>query len=142
MHLGWLCSAVVLVAFVAFPPPLVDVFRRDAPSQAFLNGRGLAINMVRLASTYVGIEAVLLVYSGALRGAGDTLSTMLASHGLHWFLVLALWVTLEVLGCSTLTGWIVLIAVFLLFPLVFGLRWKSGRWRGALLQTTTNGFGR
>ena len=142
MHLGWLFSAVVLVAFVAFPQPLVDVFRGDVPSQAFLDGRGLAINMVRLASAYVGIEAVLLVYSGALRGAGDTLFTMLASNGLHWFLVLALWVTLEVLRCSTLTGWIVLIAVFLLFPLVFGLRWKSGRWRDALLQTTTNELGR
>jgi len=133
---------VVFVAFVAFPQLLVDIFRGDVPSLAFLNGRGLAINMVRLASAYVGIEAVLLVYSGALRGAGDTLFTMLASNGLHWFLVLALWLTLEVLKCSTLTGWVVLIAVFLLFPLVFGLRWKSGRWRGALLQITAHELNR
>jgi multidrug resistance protein, MATE family len=127
--LGWLFSAVVLVAFVAFPGALVDVFRGARPSAAFLGGRELAIHMVRIASVYVGIEAVLLVFSGALRGAGDTFFTMLATTGLHWLLVAALWLTLEVLGLSTLTAWVVLVGIFLLFPLVLGLRWRSGRWR-------------
>jgi multidrug resistance protein, MATE family len=130
LKLGWIFSAVVLVAFVAFPGPLVDLFRPEVPNLAFHAGRGLAIQMIRVASIYVTIEAVLLVYTGALRGVGDTLFAMLASNGLHWFLVLALWITLEVLRLSTLTGWIVLVLVFLLFPLVYWLRWRSGRWRG------------
>ncbi len=129
IKLGWLFSAVVLVAFVAFPGVLVDVFRGAPPSVAFLEGRALAIDMVRIASIYVSIEAILLVFTGALRGVGDTLFAMLASSGLHWLLVLALFITLEVLKLSTLTGWIVLVAVFFAFPVAFGLRWKSGRWR-------------
>jgi MATE family multidrug resistance protein len=129
LKLGWAFSAVVLVAFVAFPSVLVDCFRGATPSATFLGGRSLAIDMVRVASIYVGLEAVMLVFTGALRGAGDTLFAMLASNGLHWVLVFALWVTLDVFGFSTLTGWIVLVAVFLLFPLVYGLRWSTGRWR-------------
>lgn len=127
--LGSLFSAVVLLAFVAFPEPLVDMFRGETPTAAFTNGRTLAINMIRIASIYVSIEGVLLVFSGALRGVGDTFFTMLASTGLHWFLVVALFLTLEVLGLSTLAGWGVLVGVFFLFPLVLGFRWKSGKWR-------------
>lgn len=129
LKLGWLFSALVLLAFVAFPGVLVDVFRGDPPTAAFSNARTLAISMVRIASIYVGIEAVMLVFSGALRGVGDTLFTMLASTGLHWLLVLALFVTLEVLGLSPLAGWMVLVGTFFLFPLVLGLRWRRGIWR-------------
>jgi multidrug resistance protein, MATE family len=134
LRLGWLFSALVLCAFLVFPGVLVDVFRGDAPSASFLAARWLAIDMVRIASVYVCIEAVLLVFTGALRGAGDTLFAMFASNGLHWFLALALWITLEVLALSTLAGWVVLVLVFSLFPVVYGLRWRSGRWRRLVLS--------
>lgn len=132
VKLGWLFSVVVLIGFVLFPDKLVDMFRGNAPSDTFQMARGLAIDMVRVAAAYVTIEAVLLVFAGALRGAGDTLFTMLATTGLHWLLVVALWVTLELLGLSTFSGWVVVVAVFFLFPLVLGLRWRSGRWRKSL----------
>ncbi|HMA95319.1 MAG TPA: MATE family efflux transporter [Polyangiaceae bacterium] len=133
MQLGWYFSGFVLVAFIVFPEVLVDIFSGNPPSSTFLQGRTLAINMVRIASAYVTFEAVLLVFSGALRGAGDTFFTMLATTGMHWTLVLALWVTLEFAGLSTLSGWIVLVAVFFLFPLVLGWRWKKGYWRRAVV---------
>lgn len=139
MQLGWYFSAMVLIAFIAFPGVLVDLFSGDPPSHAFLQGRALAVNMVRIASAYVTFEAVLLVFSGALRGAGDTFFTMLATTGMHWFLVLALWITLEIAGLSTLSGWIVLVATFFLFPVVLGWRWKQGHWasRAAPLVTSS-----
>jgi len=129
LKLGWAFSAVILTAFLAVPGLLVDVFRGDAPSATFELARPLAVSMIRIASIYVTIEAVLLVFTGALRGVGDTLFAMLASNGLHWVLVLALWITLDHLELSTLAGWIVVVAVFSLFPLAFGLRWRTGRWR-------------
>jgi MATE family multidrug resistance protein len=129
LKLGWAFSAMILAAFLLAPGTLVDVFRANSPSATFESARPLAISMIRIASLYVTIEAVLLVFTGALRGVGDTLFAMIASNGLHWLLVLALWVTFEYLELSTLAGWIVLVAVFSLFPLAFGLRWRSGRWR-------------
>jgi len=129
LKLGWLFSSLVLVAFVAFPGALVDVFAASSPSDTFVQARSLTINMIRIAAVYVTMEAVLLVFTGALRGVGDTLFAMLASTGLHWLTVLGLWWTLEVLGLSTLTGWTVLVAVFFFFPLAFGVRWSTGRWR-------------
>lgn len=133
LKLGWIFSALVLFAFVATPEMLVDLFGGSTPSESFLKARPLAIRMVQIASIYVTIEAVLLVLTGALRGVGDTLFAMVASNGLHWGLVLALWVTLDRLKLSTLVGWCVLVAVFSAFPLVFGLRWRTGRWRTMLV---------
>ncbi len=124
-------SAFVFVAFLACPGVLVDVFRGHPPTAAFLAGRPLAIDMLRLASIYVGSEALLMVFVGALRGVGDTFFTMLASNGLHWILALTLWITLELMHQTTLVGWGVVVGIFMLFPLVLMLRWRQGRWRHA-----------
>lgn len=135
LKLGWAFSAVVLAAFLLAPGMLVDVFRASSPSATFELARPLAVSMIRIASLYVTIEAVLLVFTGALRGVGDTLFAMVASNGLHWLLVLALWITFEYLKLSTLAGWIVLVAVFSLFPLAFGFRWRAGHWRSTSVFT-------
>jgi MATE family multidrug resistance protein len=131
LRLGWAFSSIVFVAFVAFPEPLVDLFQGNPPTLAFVESRSLAIDMIRIASLYVGLEAVMLVFSGALRGVGDTLFTMFASTGLHWFLVLVLYVTLEVAKMPPLVGWWIVVLVFFLFPLVLGLRWKHATWRNS-----------
>lgn len=129
MRLGWTFSAVVLAAFLLFPGVLVNVFRPETSSALFEGARGLSVNMVRIASVYIGVEAVLLVYAGALRGSGDTFWVMGAMVAMHWTLVAAQWVTLEVLHLGSLAAWGVLVVSFLFFPLVLGLRWRRGLWR-------------
>jgi multidrug resistance protein, MATE family len=129
LRLGLLFSSVVFVAFVAFPEVLVDLFRPDAADAGFEQSRGLAITLIRVASAYVTLDAVLLVFAGALRGSGDTFWTMAASVTLHWVLVLGLWLNLEVLGLGVVTSWGILVGMFLFFPAILGWRWKQGRWR-------------
>jgi MATE family multidrug resistance protein len=85
--------------------------------------------MVRLASLYVATEVFLLVFSGALRGSGDTFFTLLVSTGTHWCLAIALFITLEAFHLSTFAGWRVYVGAFTLCPLLLVLRWKTGRWR-------------
>jgi len=129
LTLGLLFSSLVFVGFVAFPEVLVDVFRPETNAQSFEAARGLAITMLRIASAYVGIDALLLVFAGALRGAGDTFFTMVVTVALHWLLVLVLALSLEVLKLGTLTSWSILVGLFMLFPAALALRWRSGRWR-------------
>lgn len=132
IKLGWIFSAFVLIAFVGFPEVLVDVFRPDPVDSYFLAARPLAIFMVRLAAIYVTIEAIMVVYAGALRGAGDTFWTLCAMVGLHWLSVLLLWLAMHVFAAGPRTSWAVLVAAFMLFPLLLAMRWKSGRWKGKL----------
>lgn len=132
IKLGWIFSALVLVAFVGFPHHLVDMFRPDPVDAYFLAGRDLAIFMIRLAAVYVTIEAIMVVYAGALRGTGDTLWVLCAMVGLHWLCVLMLWLAFNVFQAGPDLAWGVLVGSFMFFPLVLGLRWKSGKWKGRL----------
>lgn len=132
IKLGWIFSGIVLVAFVGFPLYLVDIFRPDPVDAYFLGGRDLAIFMVRIAAIYVTTEAVMVVYAGALRGTGDTFWVLCAMVSLQWLMVLLLWLTLDVFHLGPAKAWAMLVGSFMLFPLVFRFRWKSGKWKGQL----------
>jgi MATE family multidrug resistance protein len=126
---GWVYSAVILVLFVFFPSQLVDMFRPSHDDPIFDQAVPTAVFMIRMAAFYVLIEAVVVVFVGALRGAGDTFWAMCISVSLHWVLVPILVVILYVLDLSPETAWIALVFTFLLFSVLFYLRYRSGHWR-------------
>lgn len=132
IKLGWIFSILVLIAFVGFPEILVDMFRPTPVDAYFISARSLAIFMIRLAAVYVTIEAIMVVYAGALRGAGDTLWVLCAMVSLHWSCVLLLWLAFNVFHLGPQGAWGVMVGAFMFFPLVLGLRWKSGGWKGKL----------
>lgn len=133
LKMGCIYSSLILVLFVSFPEQLVGVFQPGKPDVIFLQAAPLAINMLRLASLYVLADAMVVVFSGALRGAGDTFWTMCLSVGMHWLLVLILWVFLQVLDFSPQTAWLAVIGFFLVFSGLFYLRYRSGKWKNLVL---------
>ena len=126
---GWVYSSVILVLFACFPEQLVNVFRPLSPDPVFDQAAPTAVFMIRLASLYVMIEAVVTVFSGTLRGAGDTFWAMCISVTLHWLLLPILIVMLHWAGMSPELAWTAIVLTFLCFSYVFYLRYKSGRWR-------------
>ena len=69
------------------------------------------------------------VKDGALRGAGDTFWAMCISVGFHWLFVPITMLMLRVWGCTPRQAWSALVAIILVFCLVFSLRYYSGKWR-------------
>jgi MATE family multidrug resistance protein len=126
---GWVYSAVILILFACFPHQLVEVFRPGHADPVFDQAVPTAVFMIRFASLYVLIEAVVVVLVGALRGAGDTFWAMCISVGLHWLLVPILFVILHVLKRSPETAWVAMVFTFLIFSVLFYLRYRSGKWR-------------
>ena len=126
---GWVYSAVILILFACFPHHLVEVFRPGHEDPVFDQAVPTAVFMIRFASLYVLIEAVVVVLVGALRGAGDTFWAMCISVSLHWLLVPILFVILHVLKLSPETAWVALVFTFLIFSVLFYLRYRSGKWR-------------
>lgn len=122
-------SLMILVLFVSLPGELVSVFEPREADAIFSRATPLATTMVRLAAFYVLADAVMLVYSGALRGAGDTFWAMCASVALHWLLVPVLILFLKVLALPPQSAWLVLIVFLLGFSGLFYLRYRSGKWK-------------
>ncbi len=129
MKLGLIYSAILFVFFVGFPENLVAMFRPAVASDVFTEAFPMAVFMVRVASVYVLVEVLFIVFAGALRGAGDTYWAMGMSVALHWLTVIALVIALRILGLSPQTGWVLVAVIFLLFSFLIYLRYHTGKWR-------------
>lgn len=126
---GIFYSIVILALFVFIPETLVRVFHPETPSSVFDEAVPIAVSMIRIASLYVLVEAVLVALVGALRGAGDTYFTMIASVCAHWSFVPVLYIALDVLKLSVPFSWFLLILFFLVFCTVLIFRFWSGKWK-------------
>ncbi|BCR05661.1 MATE family efflux transporter [Desulfuromonas versatilis] len=129
LKMGWIYSSVILLLFVCLPEQLVEIFRPQGADETFSQAAPLAVGMLRLASLYVLADAVMVVFSGALRAAGDTFWAMTVSVTMHWLLVPLLFVLLKVFQLPPQSAWLALIGLFLCFSGVFYLRYRSGRWK-------------
>ena len=126
---GILYSVVILLLFVFIPELLVRVFSPSEPSSTFNQAVPIAKTMIRIASLYVLAEAMMVALVGALRGAGDTHWTMVASVTFHWTFVPLLAIMFYVLKMSPVAGWLALVILFLVFCFVLFMRYRGGKWR-------------
>lgn len=126
---GIFYSSVILILFVFIPETLVRVFHPQMPSLVFDQAVPLAVKMIRIAALYVLAEAVMIALVGALRGAGDTHFTMLASVIIHWINLPILYLSLNVFRFSVSLSWLILVLFFLLFCFILIIRFRSGKWK-------------
>ena len=126
---GIFYSIAILFLFVLIPGSLVMIFRPEVPDTVFNEAVPIAKSMIRFASLYVLVEAVMVAIVGALRGAGDTHFTMLISVAAHWTLLPVLYIIMNVLEMSAVAGWVGIIIFFNIFCTVLILRYRSGKWK-------------
>ena len=126
LKMGW-SSSVILVLFVGFPNNWSRSFS-PAADPIFSEGGSSRRRHARLAGLYVTADAMMVVFSGALRGAGYLLDHVhlgrialaSAASALH---------PLKILQLSPQTAWLALVILFLSFSGVFYLRYRSGHWK-------------
>ncbi|MCI0499615.1 MAG: MATE family efflux transporter [Planctomycetales bacterium] len=129
LKLAWIYSFCTMIAFAFFPHILVGLFRPQEETALFAEVFPMAVFMLRMAALYVMADAVMLVFGGALRGAGDTFWAMCISVILHWILVAALFMLVRVWNVRPTVSWNVLCCIFMLLSTLFYLRYRQGKWR-------------
>jgi multidrug resistance protein, MATE family len=120
-------SAMLAVIYTTFRFPLVDVFA--PPSGDFTAIRELAAFMMIGLCSYVMADAVILVSSGILRGAGDTRWLMIASVSLHWAMLVAQFLIIRVFELSPKVSWLAFVAMIFSIAITYALRLQRGNWR-------------
>ncbi len=114
----------VAVLFVSLPATLLGIFTHDSRVLE------LARPLLALGAFFQVIDAVGIVASGSLRGAGDTRWPFLSQALLAWALrlpavyVAAIWLQGGVFG-----AWIGELVYVLVLSLAFVLRFRAGHWR-------------
>ncbi len=129
VKVGSIYSSLMLVLFLFFTRPLIMIFHPEGGSEIFDQSVAPALFMLRLVSLYLVSEIVIVVFVGALRGAGDTLWAMSFSVILHWVLAGTLFLMLRVFRFPVETGWAAMVISFLLLSGIVVLRYRGGKWR-------------
>ncbi len=128
LKVSWVYSFSMVFLFVFGSRMLVGAF-----ASGFEGDTGsitsLATAMIRLASLYTLADSAQLVFTGALRGAGDTRWVMRMSVALHWaFAVIAI-VMIRVVQVPPIVGWLLLILFVIGLGITMFLRFRGEKWR-------------
>jgi MATE family multidrug resistance protein len=124
---AWSYAGFMAVLFVAGAPGLVRVFAHGfgAGDQAVLP---LAQALLRLAALYTLADAAQIVFSGALRGAGDTKWVMIISGILHWVMAVGAFLLIRVLALPPVGVWIFFIGFVISLGIAMYLRFRHSGW--------------
>ena len=120
---------MILVLYVVFPRQLIGIFDPGPDDAIFVEALPMALTMLRVMALYVAVEAVMVVFSGALRGAGDTFWAMVVSVSIHWLLLAVQLIVLYGLGQTPQVTWTALVMTLLACSSLFYWRYRSGHWR-------------
>ncbi|HWN80894.1 MAG TPA: MATE family efflux transporter, partial [Candidatus Udaeobacter sp.] len=128
LRLGVIFMCTMGAAFCLLRGTLVRAFNAD-PAVIAVGERLLVI-----AAIFQVFDAMNLVLSGVLRGAGDTRFPMLATIVMAWIVFLPLaWFLSVPLGFGVVGGWAAIIAWTLGLALVLGWRFRQRKWLSMLL---------
>jgi len=129
LALGYMVITAAL--FVTVPAFFLELFRGDGQTAAqfdLIVERGTVI--LRLVAAYTLFDTLFIVFSGALRGAGDTRFAMGMQVVCAWVLfVPPVYIIIERLGLGLVAAWCWGLVYVIVLGVVFWLRFRSGAWR-------------
>lgn len=134
IHLLLLYILVIDLTFIFFPEQVLTPFIHAADGASVTAITETSTILLRIIAAYLFLDALYMVFSGALKGAGDTRFLML-SVGLSsmLFLVLPVYFGITRFSMSITGAWLcVLLFVIVLFLLSAG-RYSVGKWQKMLV---------
>ena len=120
--------SVMGVAFIIFAPQIIGIFTEDADVIA---AGSMPLRVIGLVQPLL---AAMMVFSGALRGAGDTITPMLVNAGSVWLirvpgcLLVTLW-----LGWGLTGVWAVMGLDLAVRGTVMFVQFRRGRWKKVIV---------
>ncbi len=119
----------MIMLFLSCTDALVGVFTPESTGLDYSRVREYAIPMLRMAGLYLMTDAIYLISSGTIRGAGDTLWCMIIHCTNNCFLTIVILLCVHCFHLPPLTVWLVFVIIGMLSSTVFFTRYKLGRWK-------------
>lgn len=123
-------SITFALLYLVVPEAFLRLFASSKADVSVAGMMAKGVVLLRLVAIYTLFDSMFIVFSGALKGAGDTRFAMWTQIGLSWVLfVPAVYVAIEFMGLGTLSAWICLVVYVVLLGMAFFLRFRSGYWK-------------
>ena len=129
-HAAALYMGTMALAYVLVPDLFLAPFGARSQSVDFPAVHALAGKLLRLVALYCVFDAVYMVFTAALKGAGDTRYVMWVSVPMSWLImVIPPVVGLAYFDFGIYAVWAFLCAYVILASLVFYARFRGGKWK-------------
>jgi MATE family multidrug resistance protein len=131
LQTAWVYMSVISLLYLFAPGLFLYGFfpNLDELSEEKLAVWQLAIVLLRFVAAYNLLDATLMIFAGAIKGAGDTNFVLRVSLVLAALLATASWVAVEALQLSVVGCWVLVTLWVWSAAFVYAWRFRQGKWR-------------
>ena len=130
IHIAVGYMALMTILYTAVPKIFLLPFGMNATGTEFREANLMAEKLLRIVAIYCISDAFYLIFTHALKGAGDTRFVMWTSLGLSWgTMVIPAYLSLTFFQPSIFLLWSFICLYLILAGIIFYLRFKNGAWK-------------
>ncbi len=116
--------------FLAIPRVLLAPFQTDANADEVVPVITLAVVLLRYVAVYSIFDGIYIVFSAAVKGAGDTRFVMWVTVAVSLsVMVLPIWLGITRFGLGLYGAWMFASAYIILLSIIFYFRFRGGKWK-------------
>jgi len=131
LHITLAYMMVIAAIFVFMPEPLLYLFKANhyTPGQ-YAGIMDLGVILMRFVAVFCFFDALNLIFSGAIKGAGDTRFIMWTIAALSLgVMIIPVYLAVEVFDAGIYTAWTLATLYACALGLAFMLRYRRGKWK-------------
>ena len=133
-HLTFIYMLSISIAYVVIPEIFIAPFTLKSEPSELLEIRSLSIVLLRFVAVYSIFDTMSIVFSSAVKGAGDTKFVMFMSVILSWtVMVIPSYIAIEYLNFGVLSCWVFATLFVCILGVGFYLRFLNGKWKKMLV---------
>ncbi len=130
-HVTFTYTAIVASTYLLAPEIFIKPFAAQSNPLEFAPLRAMTLDLLKIGAIYVMFETMNIVFSSAIKGAGDTRFAMNVTIILSiLILVVMTYVFLVIFNRGIMTAWGIAAVYAGSMGLVFFIRFRKGKWKG------------
>ena len=134
LHLTFIYMISISIAYVAVPEIFIAPFAAKADPAVFGEISSLSIVLLRFVAIYSIFDTLSIIFSSALKGAGDTKFVMFMTVSIGWvIMVIPTYVSIAVFNFGIMACWVCATLCVITLGIGFTLRFLNGKWKTMLV---------
>jgi len=131
LHITLAYMMLLAVVFVLAPRPLLSLFKASHyATEHYAEIMNLGVILLRFVAVFCFFDALNLIFSAAIKGAGDTRFIMWTIAALSLgVMIIPVYVAVEIMGAGIYTAWTIATFYVCALGLAFMLRYRQGKWK-------------
>ena len=129
-HLTFVYMTSIAAAYVLLPHLFVAPFALNADPQEFSEIYRYSIVLLRFVAVYSIFDTMNIIFTSAIKGAGDTRFVMLMTVILSLFvLIIPAYLAIMVFKYGLMVSWVLATVYIIIIGITFYLRFLGGKWK-------------